>query len=737
MEAYRKAVPVKLYSQEECKSALGTLVGEKFTLKKTFQALQKSEQFELIQSQGPGEWMFENEVEEQSFPLYASSNIKNYISQDRNIIYIKTLDCSITKEELKKVKKNLKTFFLGCKIKQLKKQLPCNFMANKGEFYSEKYEENLFDSQKILKELEKYVPKDAYCVIVITDYFFYNMPSEKSLFSCPIKVMDTTEKYPDDYWLFGLASVKDRVGIVNYKRFSNPFCKIPEEDDYEKEIKQLKELHTKQIIKSRINTGIKKQNQDQLQEEQIKVTEIQEKLEQKQQKPQFKWNNLTQEEKQVLTNFQENEVFSNFLKVLNHEVAHMFGIKHCVKNPQRLANFSIGEVSSSPFDQLRLGSFTDTILIFNIYHSRAVKWYAREIYVRKSSSTTAFVYFSGHFDDSKAIQRQIAVRNGNSAQYKFNKQISILFCQFMRQNPRKTSNFSLEIWGLLLPQELCGCDFYCHIKSVSIRYALKYGNQSLSYSRQTYLLPRAISQELLCIQRLKVQALRFGNRSPGMSSLRLKILKDQQIFLKQKYHPPLLINQDWDLSLIPTQFSIFTTFELSNGTFERVQGLLKNFFLPVKANIQWDICQTTSAAETTAKTTAEISHIIFGDQSSIQCGRKQPTTAFVSFSGHFDDSAAIQCLIAVRNEIEILCNFNKQISFLQEYQFTCQFMELNTHTKTVWLQFVTIVKNLQRLANFSIGEVSSSPFDQLRLGSFTDTNLILNIYHSRAVKWYA
>lgn len=32
------------------------------------------------------------------------------------------------------------------------------------------------------------------------------------------------------YLVFGLASLKDRVGVVNYTRFSQPTCRINEEE---------------------------------------------------------------------------------------------------------------------------------------------------------------------------------------------------------------------------------------------------------------------------------------------------------------------------------------------------------------------------------------------------------------------------------------------------------------------------------------------------------------------------
>lgn len=54
--------------------------------------------------------MFENEVDEQTFPLYTSSFI-NYAENNRKTIYIIKIECSISEEDFKIVKKSIKAFF--------------------------------------------------------------------------------------------------------------------------------------------------------------------------------------------------------------------------------------------------------------------------------------------------------------------------------------------------------------------------------------------------------------------------------------------------------------------------------------------------------------------------------------------------------------------------------------------------------------------------------------------------
>lgn len=67
--------------------------------------------------------------------------------------------------------------------------------------------------------MQDHLPKNAYCMIALTDHFFYNLPNEKcknnqqykilniifflkpiALFSCPLRTMNNDRKNPDDWW---------------------------------------------------------------------------------------------------------------------------------------------------------------------------------------------------------------------------------------------------------------------------------------------------------------------------------------------------------------------------------------------------------------------------------------------------------------------------------------------------------------------------------------------------------
>lgn len=45
--------------------------------------------------------------------------------------------------------------------------------------------------------MQNHIPKDAYCILALTDLYFYNTPNEKSLFNCPLRLMEN--KDPDSY----------------------------------------------------------------------------------------------------------------------------------------------------------------------------------------------------------------------------------------------------------------------------------------------------------------------------------------------------------------------------------------------------------------------------------------------------------------------------------------------------------------------------------------------------------
>jgi hypothetical protein len=64
----------------------------------------------------------------------------------------------------------------------------------------------------------------------LTDHAIYNLPTEKQLYSAPAQIYNSGQKRdPDDWWIFGLGSLKDRVGVVTYKRFLQPVFKPGEE----------------------------------------------------------------------------------------------------------------------------------------------------------------------------------------------------------------------------------------------------------------------------------------------------------------------------------------------------------------------------------------------------------------------------------------------------------------------------------------------------------------------------
>ena len=94
--------------------ALGTLVGEKWRLKKSIQAILPH--FDPIKKPEPGENLYEREEEGQGFGLFASM-YRNHIDPETEIIYIATFHCKLSEDIIKRIKKNSKGFFHGAKVK--------------------------------------------------------------------------------------------------------------------------------------------------------------------------------------------------------------------------------------------------------------------------------------------------------------------------------------------------------------------------------------------------------------------------------------------------------------------------------------------------------------------------------------------------------------------------------------------------------------------------------------------
>ncbi len=95
-------------------AALGTLVGEKWRLKKSLQAIIKF--FEPIKKPEPTDHLYEFEEDGQSYDLYTGV-LKNYIDPAKEVIYIAVFECKLSKERLEWIRKSAKKFFLGIKVK--------------------------------------------------------------------------------------------------------------------------------------------------------------------------------------------------------------------------------------------------------------------------------------------------------------------------------------------------------------------------------------------------------------------------------------------------------------------------------------------------------------------------------------------------------------------------------------------------------------------------------------------
>lgn len=96
--------------------AVGPLAGYPIRVKKAIPALIPF--FKPIPQPIAGDWLWENDEDGQSYPVYENSR-KNYLDGKRKSIYVYPLEKDLDKEFLLKLKKILKAFYVGMKIKIL------------------------------------------------------------------------------------------------------------------------------------------------------------------------------------------------------------------------------------------------------------------------------------------------------------------------------------------------------------------------------------------------------------------------------------------------------------------------------------------------------------------------------------------------------------------------------------------------------------------------------------------
>ena len=156
------------------------------------------DQYEPIKAPKPGDNLYELEEDGQGFGDFAS-RLRNHIDRESECIYIATFCCKISKEVMRRVRKQVKGFFHGVKVKfwEFNK-------ANLEQFdpMLSENEENYYDAAKINQYFQKHLPKKAYSIAVITSLLIYNG--------------DNPREELEEKAIYGLGAIKDRTSIISF-----------------------------------------------------------------------------------------------------------------------------------------------------------------------------------------------------------------------------------------------------------------------------------------------------------------------------------------------------------------------------------------------------------------------------------------------------------------------------------------------------------------------------------------
>ena len=147
------------------------------------------------------DWLSEQEEDGQTFNQFLYDRY-NLMSVNRNIIYINPLQ-EMPQQFLDNLLLYCQSFFYPMKVKLINivslQSLKVKSRINK---YSKKIQ---YNASQINSKTVKYVPNDAHCMVSI--------------------LLD--DLYPESSWnfVFGLATIEDRVGVFSFARFSSSFEK--------------------------------------------------------------------------------------------------------------------------------------------------------------------------------------------------------------------------------------------------------------------------------------------------------------------------------------------------------------------------------------------------------------------------------------------------------------------------------------------------------------------------------
>jgi archaemetzincin len=191
------------------RAAVGELTGLPPVLRRAFSA--DASEFEPIPKPGPHDWLTVHPESGQTFNEFKASG-PNRPSDSRRVIYLQPLgefaaDCSPPIEKLRE----FASAFFALKVKALP---AVSLDASK---FTTRHNPNTGNLQilasDVLDFLKARVPADAFCLLAIT----------------------MEDLYPEASWnfVFGQASLRERVGVYSFARYDPAFYGQPRGSDYE------------------------------------------------------------------------------------------------------------------------------------------------------------------------------------------------------------------------------------------------------------------------------------------------------------------------------------------------------------------------------------------------------------------------------------------------------------------------------------------------------------------------
>ena len=188
--------------------AIGPTAGLPQTLKK---ALEPGEHFDPMPAPRPGDWLAEHQETGQTFGQFCKSR-PNKPNKNRNKIYIQPLgQFPKTNSQLLDTLGQYTLAYFSMPVELL---APLSIADKKITTRTNQHtRKRQLLTPDILEILRKKLPSDAFCLLAIT----------------------AEDLYPDPSWnfVFGQASLRDRVGVYSFARYDPAFYGIERDKNYE------------------------------------------------------------------------------------------------------------------------------------------------------------------------------------------------------------------------------------------------------------------------------------------------------------------------------------------------------------------------------------------------------------------------------------------------------------------------------------------------------------------------